>query len=715
MASNPSLDNSPNLDDWLSIDRQGRVRVRTGKVDIGQRISTALAMIAAEELDVDYERIEIMRVDTSAAPDEAITSGSNSMQQSGNAVRLATATARRHLLGLAAAALDVNAASLEIADGLIRSRATNRSVTYGELLDGKPFGIAVDLAAKTKSPDAYSIVGRPRTARGMADIVTGKMLFVHDMTMPGMVHARVVRPPHSQARLRNLDAAAVARLDADGIATVRDGSFLAVAGSDEFSVIKAIGRLNAAADWDGRGGLDTRDIFAALTGNERISLPVVAGTPLDAPVPPRPAGGTLEVRYERPYHMHGSIGPSAAMAHFADGRLTLWTHSQGIHVLRKSMAEALDMAIGDIHIHHAPGSGCYGHNGADDAAFDAALTARAMPGTPVLLKWTRGDEHAWEPYGSCMAMELSASLDDSGAVTAWSHETYSDTHLNRPRPGPGGMEPGRLLASRFRAEPQHPPVAPPNMARHAGLHRNLDPLYRFPETRLVKHLVRGLPLRTSAMRTLGGYANVFAIESFMDEMAEAAGADPLEFRLRHLDDPRARAVLETMAQRLDAIALASGHGRGIAVSQYTNSKTYAAVGIDLSVGDDAQIQLHRAVVAVDAGQVVDPDSLAAQMEGGVLQAASWTLYEAVEFERDGVISRDWDSYPILRFGNIPAIETIVIERPGDPYLGAGEASSGPAAGAIANALYRATGLRLRRLPFTPDALRRAALASESAN
>jgi nicotinate dehydrogenase subunit B len=295
-------------------------------------------------------------------------------------------------------------------------------------------------------------------------------------------------------------------------------------------------------------------------------------------------------------------------------------------------------------------------------------------------------------------------------VTAWSHETHSDTHLNRPRPGTGGMGPGRLLASRFRAEPQHPPVVPPNMTRHAGLHRNQDPLYRFPETRLVKHLVSGLPLRTSAMRTLGGYANVFAIESFMDELAEAAGADPLEFRLRHLADTRARAVLEAMAQRLDAIPLTSGHGRGFAVSQYTNSKTYAAVGIDLSVGDDAQIQLHHAVVAVDAGQVVDPDSLAAQIEGGVLQAASWTLYEAVAFERDGVTSRDWDSYPILRFGNVPAIETIVIDRPGEPFLGAGEASSGPAAGAIANALYRATGLRLRRLPFTPDALRQAALA-----
>lgn len=710
MASNPSLDKSPDLDDWLSIDGQGRVRIRTGKVDIGQRISTALAMIAAEELDIDYARIDVAPVETSVSPDEAITSGSNSMQQSGNAIRLAAATARRHLLGRAAAALGVDIASLEVTDGLIRSRGTNLSVSYAELLDGEPFGIAVDPEAEVKSPAGYRVVGRARVARGMADLVTGAAAFIHDMTLPGMAHARVVRPPHSQARLRSLDAAAVARLDADGIATVRDGSFLAVAGADEYAVIKAIGRLDAAADWDGGAGLDARDIFAALRGNERISLPVVEGTPVAAPVPPRPASFTHQARYERPYHMHATIGPSAAMARFADGRLTLWTQSQGIYILRESMASALDMKIDDIHIHHAPGAGCYGHNGADDAAFDAALIARAMPGTPVLLKWTRANEHAWEPYGSCMAMDLCASLDEAGAVTAWSHETYSDTHLNRPRPGPGGMGPGRLLASRFRAAPRLPPVVAPNMTRHAGLHRNLDPLYRFPNPRLVKNLVRGLPLRTSAMRTLGGYANVFAIESFMDELAEKAGIDPLEFRLRHLDDPRARAVLEAMAERLNATPLAAGHGRGIAVSQYTNSKTYAAVGIEISVGDDARIRLHRAVVAADAGQVVDPDGLAAQMEGGVLQAASWTLYEEVAFERDGVTSRDWDSYPILRFSNAPTIEVILIDRPNEPFLGAGEASSGPTAGAIANAVRRATGLRLRRLPFTPEALRRAAAA-----
>jgi CO/xanthine dehydrogenase Mo-binding subunit len=359
MAANPSLDKSPNLDDWLSIDREGQIRIRTGKIDIGQRISTALAMIAAEELDVAYDRIEIMRVDTSSAPNEAITSGSNSMQQSGNAVRLAAATARQHLLGLAAAALNVDAASLEITDGLIRSRATNRARTYGELLDGKPFGIAVDLAAKTKSPESYAIVGQPRTARGMADLVTGKARFIHDMTMPDMVHARVVRPPHSQARLRGLDAAAVAKLDADGVKTVRDGSFLAVAGRDEFTVIKAIERLNRAADWDGRDGLDAGNIYTALRDNARVSLPVIEGTPIAAPVPPRPDSVTLGARYERPYHMHGSIGPSAAMAHLTDGKLTLWTHSQGIYVLRQSMAEALDMETGDIHIHHAPGSGCY--------------------------------------------------------------------------------------------------------------------------------------------------------------------------------------------------------------------------------------------------------------------------------------------------------------------------------------------------------------------
>ncbi len=714
MPANASISKHPNLDDWLSIGTDGRVTVRSGKVDIGQRISTAVALLVAEEFDIEMNRIDVVRAETGLSPDEGVTSGSNSMDETGNAVRMASATRRHHLLGLAALALDVDAASLEVDDGMIQSRATNRTTTYWDLAGGKPFEIEVDADAAIKPPDQLRRVGRHAVARGMAEIVTGQPYFVHDMKMPGMLHARVVRPPHYHARLEKIDETVAARLADESVHLVRDGSFLAVATADEYAAVKAAERLFAAADWRLVDGLEPQDIYQRLTANERVSLPVVDGVPQREPVPalappPPDAALTLSARFERPYQMHGSIGPSAALAVIEDGRLTVWTHSQGIYILRASMAEALGMEIEALRLIHVPGAGCYGHNGADDVALDAALTARTLPGTPVMLKWTREDEHAWEPYGSAMAMELRASLDADGHVTAWSHESYSDTYNMRPRPGPDRIGPARLLATRHLADPLAAPVPRPAMARHVGIHRNIDPLYTFTERRLVKHLVRDLPLRTSALRALGAYANVFAIESFMDELAVAAGQDPVAFRLDHLDDDRAVDVLKAVATHVGAWDEAPDRGRGIAFARYKNNATYAAVGVEVEVTDAAEVRLRRAVIAADAGQVVDPDGLTAQLEGGLIQAASWTLHEEVRFDRGGITSRDWDSYPILRFDNIPRIETVLLDRPDLPFLGAGEATAGPTAAAIANAIRDATGLTLRRLSFTPDAIRAAAM------
>ena len=410
--------------------------------------------------------------------------------------------------------------------------------------------------------------------------------------------------------------------------------------------------------------------------------------------------------------MHASIGPSAARAHFVDDHLTVWSHGQGIYPLRDSIAEAFGMAKQAVRVIHAPGAGCYGHNGADDAAFDAALIARALPGKPVLVKWSRADEHAWEPYSSCMEIELAAAFDDKGRILAWSGETYSDTHVARPRPGGAGIGAARLLAAGHLAEPLAAAEAAPFMAHHGGIHRNSDPIYAFPERRIVKHLVRDLPLRVSAMRMLGAYANIFAIESFMDELAEAAGADPVEYRRRHLADERALAVLDAAAKGIGwrREPRPSGRGQGIGVAQYKNSKAYAAVAVELEVDEAAKIHLRRAVIAADAGQIVDAAGLSMQLEGGFLQAASWTLYEEVRFDGSGILSRDWESYPILRFDNIPEIETVLIDRPGEAFLGAGETAGCPTAAAIANAVHDATGLRLRRLPFTVDNVRRAAMA-----
>ena len=712
--SNPSLINSPALDSWITLDADGTVHVRSGKVDIGQRISTALGVLVGEELEIDPARIVVDPPDTSY-PDEGMTSGSNSMMHSGNAVRAAAATARRHLLTRAAAKLGSGVDALVMDDGLISIRDTNQSVTYREVLDNATFGIAVDPDVTLKSPADYRWIGKDSKPRNLRDMVTGAMIYLHDMVLPEMRHARCVRPPNRLARLVSLSAEKVARLEAEGITLIRDGSFLAVVGDDEYLVIRAAERLARAATWDG-ATINAADLYGQLTSNPRESRPVVDGTPQDAPVPPLhepPANAafTHAARYDKPYIMHGSIGPSVAAAK-ADGvgGLEIWTHSQGIQPLKTSISEALGITPDNLLIQHVPGAGCYGHNGADDAAFDAALIALALPGRPVLLKWTRDDEHAWEPYASAMSMELRASLDTDGAVIDWSHECFSDTHLGRPRPMLGGEGASRLLAALHLENPA-PPFRPnPSMSSHAGLHRNIDPYYTFPAVRAIKNLVRDLPLRTSALRCLGGYANIFALESMMDELARHTDADPVAFRLRHLDDPRARNVIEAAA---DGIGWSKdrddGVGRGIAFSRYCNCKTYTAIAIELTVNDVAEIEICKAVCAADAGEVVDTAGLSMQLEGGVLQAISWTLYEEVLFDQDGITSRDWETYPILTFAQAPPVDVIILDRPGAPHLGAGEASSEPVAAAIANALFDAAGIRARRLPMTPYNLRQAAM------
>ena len=710
-----SLENSPNVDDWVAVEKDGSVTVQTGKVDIGQRVSTALAMVAAEELDVEYDRVQIVRTQTQGSPDEGITAGSGSMEQSATAIREATATARHHMLGLAAEEFEVDASSLDVADGLITSRDTNSTTTYGDLMGGKTFNIPVDVEVKIKDPSAYKIVGTNVVTRGLEDIISGKFVYVHDMNMEGMLHARVVRPPHYHATLKAIDEARIERLKETGVEVVVDGSFIAVAHADEFQAIKAAERAKAAIEWNLEDGLPVQDLYESLTSNPKVSHLLIDGAPVDDPIPelgdpPADATATLSGRYEKPYFMHGSIGPSGAMAVLVGGKLNIWSHSQGVYTLRDAAAEALGMEADDVVIEHVPGAGCYGHNGADDASFDAAVIATKIPGTPILLKWTRDDEHAWEPYNSAMVMDLRGSLDGDGNVVEWSHETYSDTHNMRPRGGSPGVGPGKLIGAQYMDPPV--PAVPSQLSfgPHNGSYRNQDPLYTFPNRRVVKHVVEGLPLRCSALRGLGASGNVFALESFMDEMAEEARVDAVKFRLRNLTDDRAKAVIKAAAEKFGwPSAEKPGFGSGIAFAQYKNVKSYAAVAIEVEVTEDAEIKLHRAVIAADAGHCIDPNGLAMQLEGGLIQAASWTLYEEVTYDAGGVTSRDWDGYPILRFGNVPKIETVIMERSGDPFLGAGEATSGPTIAAISNAVYNATGLRLRRLPLTSDALKTAAL------
>ncbi|MGC2715548.1 MAG: molybdopterin cofactor-binding domain-containing protein, partial [Pseudolabrys sp.] len=426
-------------------------------------------------------------------------------------------------------------------------------------------------------------------------------------------------------------------------------------------------------------------------------------------VGPIPSGGKiLSATFKRPYQMHGSIGPSCAIAQFKDDALTVWSHGQGMFPLQSAVAELLRMPKEKVRCIHVEGSGCYGHNGADDAGAGAALLAVAFPGRPVRLQWMRDQEHTWEPYGPVMLSEISGTLDAGGNVVDFRYDVWSNSHSTRPESA-GNTMPGWLVSQSF-TQPEPKPIPQPT----GGGDRNAIPLYKFPSAKVTHHFIPQMSIRVSALRSLGAYMNVFAIESFMDEMAGAANADSVEFRLKHLDDPRAREVVETVADRFgwkNWRKAGPYHGRGFAFAKYKNLAAYVAVALDLEVDrDSGRIRLGHAVAADDSGQAVNPDGIKNQVEGAIVQAASWTLQEQVAFDRTRIKSRDWATYPILRFEDLfRSVEVHVIDRPGQPYLGTGEGGQGPTAAAIANAVADATGQRIRELPFTRERVKTALL------
>lgn len=707
--ASPSLARNPALDTWIRVEPDGSVTLFTGKAELGQGICTAIARIGAEELDLPLDRVRVHTADTDAGPDEFYTVGSNSIEESGSAVRQAAAEARQVLLELASSRLGAPIGALEVEAGTIRVRGSDREVTYGELMGGRRFDRPVTGEAVLKPPESYRLVGRPGPRIDLPAKIRGGG-FLHDLELPGLLHARVVRPPGYTARLLAVSEREAACLPGV-VSIVRDGSFLAVVAEREEQAVRAAEALRADARWEEAQTLCGHDRVAGwLADAPSVDLPVVDGTPREEPVPPQEdppnASATLEATYFRPYQMHASIGPSVAIAQLRDGRLTVWSHSQGVSVLRLAIARGLGLEPTAVRVLHVAGAGCYGHNGADDVAFDAALLAPHTSGRPVRVQWERADEHAWEPYGPAMRVTLRASLGGGGDLLAWSHDVWSPTHMGRPLPYRDRSE---FVAGWHRAAALPRPEPRPRQEPEAGIHRNAEPAYAVGRRRIVKHLVRAPGLRTSSMRGLGAYANVFAIESFMDELAVEAGSDPLDFRLRHLADPRARAVLEAAADRAGwRRPGGDGNGQGLGFARYKNAKAYAAVVVEVRVDPDSgAVGLVRAVIAADAGQIVDPDGLTNQLEGGLLQAASWTLREEVRFDRTRVTSRDWEGYPILTFPEVPEIETVLIDRPRDPSLGAGEAAQGPGAGAIANAVFHATGARIRDLPLRPDRVRAA--------
>jgi len=684
-----SLNGNRMLNAWLRIDPDGSVTIFSGKIELGQGIGTALAQIAADELDVELKRIKLVHGDTALTPNEGQTAGSQSVQDSGTAVRFACAEAREILLSAAAAKLGTQ--ELKVVDGTI-----NGSLTYWTLAGEIDLKKEASGTAKLKPAAEHKWIGKSIPRHDIPRKFTGGEAYVQDIRLPGMVFGRVVRPPSPGAKLDSVDESLVKRMPGV-VAVVRDGSFLAVAAEREEQAIKARAALAKSAVWKESATLPPS---GPALYEHMIGLGVPAQTMLDKSAAAASPAKTLQASYTRPFQAHGSIGPSCAVAQWEGGKLRVWTHTQGVYPLRGDLANVFGLEPAAVRCTHAEGAGCYGHNGADDVALDAALLARAAGGRPVKLQWTREDEFMWEPYGSAMVMKLGGALDAQGNIVSWSHELWSHPHSTRP----GQSKGSHTLAARHLAKPVGAEPVRDVPLPAGGADRNSIPLYEIPNVKVTKHLILESPLRTSALRTLGGYANVFALESFMDELALAARADPVEFRLRHMKDPRARAVIEATAARAGWKPGARGNneGWGFAYSRYKNLGCYCAVAAEVTVDrKTGQVRVQRAVSAVDVGQVVNPDGVVNQIEGGIIQSASWTLKEAVSFDRTRVKTRSWADYPILRFDEVPQVEVVILNQPNQPFLGVGEGSQGPAAAAIANAIASATGKRLRDLPFTP--------------
>jgi CO/xanthine dehydrogenase Mo-binding subunit len=686
-----NLGKAPMLDAWLRIDPDGAITVFTGKVELGQGILTALAQIAAEELDLPLTRVRMVSGDTSLTPDEGYTSGSQSIEYGGTALRYACAEARAILIEKASEKLGVPADTLKTADGVIVA-PNSRKLTYGEIAKAGLFHRKATAQAAPKPPVEHTVVGTSVQRLDIPAKATGGPAFVQDLRMVGMVFGRIVRPPGPRDQLDEIDPAPIRSMPGV-VAVVRDGSFLGVVALREEQAVKAAEALGRSAKWRVLADLPESDkIHAWLRTRPAENAVVSEKSAKAAPIVKR-----LEATYTKGYVAHASLGPSCAVALMKDNKLHVWSHTQGVYQLRDSLAKVLKMDRIAVTVSHVEGSGCYGHNGADDAALDAALLAHSVPGRPVKLQWRREDEFGWEPFGSAMVMKLSAGLGVDGGIVDWQHELWSNVHSSRPGRA-GGVN---LLAAWHLAAP-----SAPAQGTSGGEDRNAVPLYDFPNQKIVRRLIREMPLRTSALRTLGAYGNVFALESFMDEVAAAAQADPIEFRLRHLKDPRARAVVETAAAKAGWKPGAESdgvHGRGFGFAKYKNLACYVACVADVTVDrKTGQVSVDRVTAAADAGQIINPRGLSMQLEGGIVQAASWTLKETVSFDRAKVTSRDWATYPILTFPEAPTVEVHLLNRPEEKPLGSGEASSGPAAAAIANAVSNALGRRMRDLPLTPE-------------
>jgi nicotinate dehydrogenase subunit B len=695
----PDLAATPTLDSWLKIDSAGNVTVYSGKVDLGQGIGIAFEQIVADELDVSLAQItNLVQGDTALTPNEGYTAGSLSIAQGGMALRYAAATARQYLVGLAAKKFGLDPGQLTVADGVVRA-PDGRSVTYGQLIGGHRFDLTVTSPPPLKDPSQYRYVGKPEPRLEIPGIMTaGSPVYIQNLRLPGMLHGRVLRPPSPGAQLLSLDTSRAEKMPGV-VKVVRDGSFVGVVAENEWAAIQAVEALRSAAVWGQTNRFvpaDEIDTYLRTTAHSDIRE-LDTGTALPALAK---AAVRVKADYSVPYIAHASIGPSCAIAQLHNGnQWTIWSHTQGVYPDQQALSYLLGVPASNIRVIHMEGAGCYGHNGADDVNADAALLAAAVPGRPVRVQWMRADEFQWEPYGSAMSFRLEGGLDASGNLVAWNHDVWTATYSTRPGP------PGWLLAGWYLAQPQLP-----GPAANVGGDRNAVPYYNLANARVYCHYIERSPLRVSAHRTLGAFRNIFAIESFMDELAAAAKADPVAFRLKYLNDPRATAVIQavTKAAGWRPGPRPSGRGQGFAFTRYENAGAYVAtvaeVEVDRATG---QVAVRHIYTSVDVGQIVNPNGLANQAEGGAIQATSWTLKEQVTWGAQAIESVDWVTYPILTFPEVPEVTVLPIDNPTLPPVGFGEAACVPIGAAIANAVFDATGARLRRLPLTPERVRAA--------
>lgn len=700
-----SLDKNPTMGHWLAFSEPGKVLLKVGKVNFGQGISTALTQIAADELDVALTQIIHAPVNTQDSPDEGVTSGSFSIEHCGEAVRMACATIKGIAIARFCSASGAPASTVTIENGVIRSTATTQVMSYWDLNLDDQAGEKVLYNARQKPQRDHRYVGTPVPRLDLERKLFGGPSFIQDMVIPGMQHCRILRAPNRAGRIVSVDATGFHQRFPH-VELLRDGSFIGVIAAREEIAVAAIEHLESLVTWHLPAtlpnGADLQTFLTSAPSEARIVDELTAKAP-------SPSGLTrFESWYQRPYIAHASIGPSCALAHWKNNKLEIWSHSQGIFNLKSDIEVYLRREFGDagmpeVVVHHVEGAGCYGHNPADDVAFDVALLARHAQGRPLRLLWSRAAELSCGPSGSAHLVKIEADLADDGAIHNWTQTIWSNGYTSRPgRSAPGNLS---FVAA---AELAHPFVTPvsldPPLSAGGGGDRNAIPLYDLPDYKVVYNRLLEMPIRTSAIRALGGYTNVWAIESFMDELAIWLKQDPVAFRLQHLSDPRAIAVIHQAIHQADWWHDRShdeeGVGRGFAYARYKNTGAWCAVAVRILAG--TTVRVTDISIAADVGLVVNPDGVKSQLEGGAVQSCSWTLKEELKFNHEAITTRDWGDYPILMFSEVPAVTVSIIHQPNEPSVGAGEATQGPTAAAIGNAVYDALGIRIRQLPITME-------------